>query len=295
VDAIRKARIKVVVDPAGGPGAVVTPGLLKDLGCQVIGINDELDGTFSQRPSEPVEKNLAALMKAVKNEGAALGVAHDGDADRCIFIDDKGRFVGGDESFAIVARHYLERTGGGIFCTPVSTSNLVREVVEAAGGTYITTAVGSPIVARVMIEKDATFGGEENGGLIFPQMQHCRDGAMSAAAMLEILATGGTSLSRLVDGLPEYYTIKEKFDCPDDRKQALMDRLKEAYKAEKDIQVDTIDGIKLTHPDGSWVLIRPSGTEPIYRVYAESKDAKTARRLADETLERATGLLTKTA
>lgn len=290
-DKIRKRKFKVIVDPAGGPGALVLPRLLEDLGCQVVTIHGELDGTFSGRKSEPKEENLGALIKKVKADGADLGLAQDGDADRCTFIDDRGEFVPGDESFAIVADHVVREAGGGTVCTPVSTSSLLDEVVDAAGGRVVTTAVGSPIVARRMFEEDAVFGGEENGGLIFPAMQHCRDGAMSAAAMLEILAARDTTLSALRDALPEYHVVKRSFECPEDRKTGLLKRLKEAYGTRDDVRVDDTDGVKVYYEDGAWVLIRPSGTEPIYRVYAESKDASRAEDLAREALEEAGGLL----
>lgn len=290
-EGIRKRKFKVVVDPAGGPGALVLPRLLTNLGCEVITIHGELDGTFAGRKSEPKEENLGKLIARVKEDGADLGLAQDGDADRCTFVDDTGGYVPGDESFAVVADHVVRGAGGGVVCTPVSTSSLLEEVVKDAGGRVITTAVGSPIVARQMLEEDAVFGGEENGGLIFPKMQYCRDGAMSAAAMLEILATTGKSLSELRDALPEYHVVKRSFECPDDRKQELMERLKKTYAAREDVRVDDTDGVKIYYEDGAWVLIRPSGTEPIYRVYAESKKEARARQLAEEALEQAGGLL----
>ncbi len=291
VAAIRKRAFKVVVDPAGGPGALVLPQLLADLGCEVITIHGELDGTFSGRKSEPKEENLGVLIARVKEEGADMGLAQDGDADRCTFIDEAGGFVPGDESFAIVADHVVRGAGGGTVCTPVSTSSLLTEVVQEAGGRVVTTAVGSPIVARRMLEDDAVFGGEENGGLIFPAMQHCRDGAMSAAAMLEILAARDTTLTALRDALPEYHVEKRSFDCPDDHKAALMERLKDVYGKRDGVRVDDTDGVKVYYEDGAWVLIRPSGTEPIYRVYAESKDASRADELASDALKEAGGLL----
>jgi phosphomannomutase/phosphoglucomutase len=293
--AVRKAGFKVVVDPAGGAGCLASPEILERLGCDVVGINTDLDGAFRGRPSEPVEKNLQVLIERVGREKADLGVAHDGDADRCVFIDEKGVFVSGDKSFALLARKAVEDAGGGIVCTPVSTSNLVKEVVESAGGTLVTTAVGSPIVARRMLETDAVFGGEENGGLLFPKMQHCRDAAMTMSAMVELLATSGKPLSALVSALPEYHTVKLKFACPNAQKETLSQRLRAHVESMDDVELDATDGLKIVFGDGSWVLVRPSGTEPVYRVYAESRDADRAAELGQRFVDMASGLLAKAA
>lgn len=204
-----------------------------------------------------------------------MGIAHDGDADRCVFITDEGMFVSGDKSLALLAKHELSKRKGKIV-TPVSTSSMVEEVVKDAGGILMYTAVGSPIVARKMKEYGAIFGGEENGGLIFPEMQYCRDAAMTSAKMLELIAIKG-SLSKQVDKLPVYHTQKRKVDCPDDMKQSVIEHLKELSKDDK---MDTTDGLKIIYDDG-WVLARASGTEPIFRIYSESKDERISIERAD--------------
>jgi len=140
--------------------------------------------------------------------------------------------------------------------------------------------VGSPIVARVMMEKNAVFGGEENGGLIFPEMQYCRDSAMSIAKILEIMAKENKTLSELIDEIPKYEVFKTKMPCPNEIKEIVMKTLAEQTKDDDSvIKVDDTDGVKLYVDDG-WVLMRPSGTEPIFRVYSESKDKKRAEELA---------------
>jgi phosphomannomutase/phosphoglucomutase len=276
VNAIAAAKLNVVLDCANGAATATSPNLLADLGVRVVSLNANPQGTFPGHPSEPTADNLKDLMATVKATGADLGIAHDGDADRTIFVDDQGNFVFGDRSLAIVARHVIKQKGGGIVVTPVSTSSCVEDVVKAEGGEVIYTRVGSPVVARKMIEVGAVFGGEENGGLIFPEHQYCRDGGMTAAKMLEIVATEGL-MSKLLTKIPEYCLDKRKMECPETRKEEVLARVVETFVNER---VDTTDGIKVYFEEG-WTLIRPSGTEPIFRIFSEAKSAEAAKKCGD--------------
>src|SRR6059036_2602788 len=253
VAAIRKSAFTVVVDPGNGAGCVVTPYLLRSLGCRVISLNGQPDGAFPGRMPEPIPDHLGDLMRVVSEVHADLGIAHDGDADRAIFVDDKGSFVYGDKSLALLAKAAIQ-------------------------GRVVRTRVGSPIVARTMFETGAAFGGEENGGVIFPDHQFCRDGAMSAAKMLELLAHEGKRLSSLTAALPQYHLKKTNVPVPVERRDAVLSSLVELTKGRK---VDTTDGVKIVEPDGA-VLVRPSGTEPIFRVYAEGRTPERAEALARE-------------
>ncbi|MDF1556634.1 MAG: phosphoglucosamine mutase [ANME-2 cluster archaeon] len=275
VDAIRNAGLTIVVDPGCGASCEVTPLLLRELGCKVITLNAQPDGTFPGRAPEPTKDVLTDLMNMVRSSGADLGVAHDGDADRVAFVDETGEFLDEEDLLAIMAGHVLSHNKGKVV-TPVSSSLRIKDVTESMGGELIWTAVGSIDVARKMIETGAVFGGEGNGGLIFPEFQYCRDGAMTAARMLEILA-GGKKLSELKSGIPEYHNIKTKIQCSnlDEVVQKVATALNE-----QDQNVDDTDGLKVWYPDG-WILIRPSGTEPIIRIYAESKSSKRARELME--------------
>src|SRR5213083_146899 len=206
-DAIRKRAPSVVVDPGNGAGCVMTPYLLRSLGCRILSLNAQPDGAFPGRLPEPTPDHLGDLIRVVREVHADIGIAHDGDADRATFVDDQGAFVVGDKSLALLARSAVKSRGGTVV-TPVSTSSVVEDVVRASGGKLIRTRVGSPIVARAMFESGAVFGGEENGGVIFAEHQFCFDGAMSAAKMLELLAHEGKSLSALVAALPLYHIKK---------------------------------------------------------------------------------------
>ncbi len=274
---IAEAKLNVVLDCANGAGAVTSPGLLDSLGVRAITLNGNPQGTFPGHPSEPTPDNLKDLVAVVKATGADLGIAHDGDADRTIFVDDQGNYVYGDQSLSVVASHYVQENEGGIVVTPVSTSSCLEEVVKKHNGQVIYTKVGAPIVARRMMEVQAVFGGEENGGLIFPEHQYCRDAAMTMAKMLEIIAKKGP-LSELLKEVPRYCLDKRKLSCPEDKKEWVLEQV-EAYFADQ--RTDVTDGIKIFF-DGGWSLVRPSGTEPIFRIYSEGKDEGTARRCGDE-------------
>ena len=277
VDAIRKRGLTVVVDPGNGAGCLATPYLLRSLGCRVLSLNGQPDGAFPGRMPEPTVENLGDLLRLVSEVRADLGVAHDGDADRAIFVDDKGSFVDGDKSLALLARAAIHSRGGTVV-TPVSTSTLIEDVVRAAGGTVLRTRVGSPIVARTMFETGAAFGGEENGGVIFPDHQFCRDGAMALAKMLELLAREGRSLSSLAAALPRYYIKKANVPVPLEGRDEVLKALVEFAQGRK---LDTTDGVKILESDGA-VLVRPSGTEPVFRVYAEGRTPERADALAAE-------------
>jgi phosphomannomutase/phosphoglucomutase len=162
----------------------------------------------------------------------------------------------------------------------VTTSTCFEDVIHQNAGTVVYTKVGSPIVARVMKEKHAVFGGEENGGLIFPEFQYCRDSAMSLIKILEILAKEKRSLSELIAEIPSYEIYKTKITCPNEKKERIMNLLEKQMKDNNNVtNVDRTDGVKLYMKDG-WVLLRPSGTEPIFRVYVESKEKQRAEQLA---------------
>jgi len=280
VDLIKKRKFHILLDCGNGAGSIVTPILLKKLNCEITELYCEPDGTFPGRNSEPIPENLTDLIKKVKTANVDFGVAQDGDADRAIFIDEKGNYIWGDKTLALAARFATKK--GGISVTPVTTSSCFDDVVEENNGQVIHTMVGSPIVARVMIEKNAVFGGEENGGLIFPELQYCRDSAMSIAKIMEIMAKTNKKLSELIDEIPKYEVYKTKMPCPNEKKQNVMKTLANQTKNNPDVlKVDETDGVKLYLKNG-WVLMRPSGTEPIFRVYSESKDKNTAEQIALE-------------
>lgn len=284
--AIKKAGLRVAVDCGNGAGALVTPRLLERLGVGYVTLNADPNGAFPGHNSEPTPDNTKDMVDLLRAGGFDLGFVHDGDADRTIFVDDRGRYMYGDRSLALVAHYTCLENGGGLVVTSVGSSMCVEDAVRLAGGTVEYTMVGSPIVARAMMRNGAVFGGEENGGLIFPELQYCRDGAMSGAKVLEIVAKHGR-LSDLLDKIPSYSQYKTKTACPDEIKQEVMAELAASAKGDR---VDTTDGVKI-FSDRGWVLVRPSGTEPIFRVFSEAKSPEEAREIAESYKKRVEKLI----
>ncbi|MGP8012276.1 MAG: phosphoglucosamine mutase [Halobacteriota archaeon] len=270
---IKKRGFVVAVDTGCGAGSIVTPFLLSKLNCKVTTINAQIDGTFPSRNPEPTEDVLTDLGKIVISNGADLGVAHDGDADRAVFIDEGGNFVNEDVLLAIIVKHVLSKKVGPVV-TPVSSSQRIVEVAEAAGGHVIWTPVGSIYVARMMMQVNAVIGGEGNGGIIFPEHQYCRDGAMTVAKVLEIMTERRKKISELVKEIPKRYMDKTKVTCRD--RDATMQQIRSSVEG----NIDTTDGVKIWYDDG-WLLIRPSGTEPIIRIFVEAETKRRARDLLE--------------
>ena len=279
-EAIKNAHLKVVVDCGSGAGSYTAPYLLRKLGCDVTTLNCQADGHFPGRNPEPIEENLGDLIATVKELGADIGLAHDGDADRTICIDEKGNFVLGDKTFSLVEKAMLKENNGGTIVTTVATSTAIYDIAGEYGGEVIATAVGDLLVARKLQETDGLFGGEENGGLIFPDFVYGRDAAMTVSKILEIIAKEKKPLSELVSELPEYYTVKMKTECPDDKKEEVMSNIAKEISDTTDYELDRTDGVKILRDDG-WVIIRPSGTEPIFRCFAETDDIDKSQEMTE--------------
>jgi len=253
--------MRVILDCGCGAGGTITPALLRKMGCEVITLNSQLDGHFPARNPEPNEKNLSMLMKVVKELDASLGIAHDGDADRMMAVDEKGNFVTGDEMLAIFASG--ECKGRSKIAVPVDTSMIVDDALPEAE--IIRTQVGDVYVAEKMKEQGADFGGEPSGSWIFPRISYCPDGIYAAARLVDIV--NETPLSELKESLPQYPTLRGTLACDDSAKEKLMEAVKEKLGSLG--TVSDIDGIRVEMEKG-WVLVRPSGTEPKIRITAQS-------------------------
>jgi phosphomannomutase/phosphoglucomutase len=276
---IAERHFHVVVDAANSVGGLTAPPLLRELGCKVTSINANIDGTFPGRLPEPRPESLTDLSSTVKAIGADLGVAFDGDADRSIFVDENGVIYWGDKTFAVIIKQFLIKNPGAKIVTPVSSSTLIKDTVQAYKGELIWTKVGSVTVSQKMKELNAKLGGEENGGVFYGPHQAVRDGAMTTVLLLNIMAETGEKLSKLVAEQPQYFIEKGKIECPDEKKEVLLQKLFEQVKGEN---ISTIDGVKIWFSDNSAILIRPSGTEPVFRLYAEAKSQEKALKLVED-------------
>ncbi len=267
IDAVKSRKPFILVDEAGGAGAVVLPEILEKLGCKVLSVNSHTSGFFSARNPEPNEKNLEDTRKMVKALSPDLAVAQDGDADRAVFLTRDGKFVQGDKTFALVEKFTLEQKKGPVVTT-VATSDIIDEVAKIFGVKVYRTKVGDLVVTGKLLEVNGIIGGEENGGVIFPDIVLGRDGMFTTVRIVEAISKTERNFEELLLELPVFYQFKGKISFEGDRKKAVEDFaklvLKEGYK------VDTTDGTKIFFKDG-WVLVRASGTEPIIRVFTESR------------------------
>jgi phosphomannomutase/phosphoglucomutase len=277
---IAERHYHVVVDAANSVGGLTTPQLLRELGCKVTSINANIDGTFPGRMPEPRPENLTILTATVKAVGADLGVAFDGDADRSIFVDKNGQVYMGDKTFAVVEKYFLTENPGSKIVTPVSSSTLIKETADTYKGEIVWTKVGSVTVSQKMKEIKAKLGGEENGGVFYGPHQAVRDGAMTTALILGIMAKTGKKLSELIAEQPQYFIEKGSVECPEDKKEKLLEKLRE--QLEDGANISTIDGVKIWFEDRSAILVRPSGTESVFRLYAEAKNKEKALKLVKD-------------
>ena len=271
--------LRVVVDTGNGVSSLTTPVLLRSLGCRVVTINDNIDGRFPGRTSEPRPENLGPLSELVRFEKAAFGVAHDGDGDRAVFVDETGVVHSGDNSLTLIADEVLKKSPRGKVVTPVNSSMSVTEVARKRRGRMILTKVGSIHVARTMVHEKAILGGEENGGIFYAPHQPVRDGTMATLLILNSILENRMPLSKLMARLPRFFMAKEKRKCPDEKKNDAMKKIRQRLGNRV---TSEIDGIRVDIKDRGWFLVRPSGTEPLIRVYVEGKTENDLKRLLDE-------------
>jgi phosphoglucosamine mutase len=261
---VGNSSLKIVLDCGCGAGGTISPYLLQELGCEVITLNAQPDGHFPARNPEPTEENLSLLIKAVVEFGADMGIAHDGDADRMMAVDEKGKFVSGDEMLAIFGLYECGSSKETVV-VPVDTSMMVDDSLK--GSEIVRTRVGDVYVAEGIKQYGAIYGGEPSGSWIFPKISYCPDGVYAAARLVDIVKK--KKLSELREELPSYATKRGTLPCANEKKAELMKKVK--AKLEPMGKVLDIDGIRVETEQG-WVLVRPSGTEAKVRITAEARE-----------------------
>jgi len=278
---IRQRNFTVAMDTGNGVQAIVAPLVCKKLGCKVIVINGNMDGEFPARGSEPTPDNLGVLAETVRSAKASFGVAYDGDGDRSIFCDDAATIYMGDKTGALLAGHLLagKHKGSEVVC-PVNTSMVLSKVAEQAGSKIIHTKVGSVEVSREMVRRKCAIGLEENGGFMYGALNEVRDGVMATALALDMLASSSKSFSQRIAELPKTYQYKSKFACSSRR---VVDNIvRSCIEHGSPKKVETLDGAKIWIDEDTWIMVRPSGTEPLIRMYGESTDKSLLDSKVDE-------------
>ena len=274
------ADLSVAVDCGNGMASLATPQVLTDLGAEVIALNANVDGHFPARESKPTAETLTDLRNVVADGDADIGIGHDGDADRIVVVDADGAVVHEDTVLAILADHYTRAsdTADPVVVTTPNASGRIDERVDAAGGRTERVHLGGlhDGIARVRADGDegTVVFAAEPWKHIHPGLGGWIDAVASAAVLTRLVAVDG--LDALRDPITERPYRKESVRCPDEQKTAVMERLETTLpEAFPDASVATAYGVRLTFPDESWTLVRPSGTEPYVRVYAESEDVDT--------------------
>jgi len=283
---IKSKNLKIVLDLGNGAQAVTAPIFCKSIGCETFLINEKIDGLFSGRGSEPTPQNLSELSKTVLQNNADLGIAFDGDGDRSIFCDNKGEILTGDKSALVLTKFILKKNPNSIVVTCLNSSSNIELIANEFNSKVIRTKVGSVEVSRKMVPINALIGFEENGGFMFGKHNQVRDGCMTLALMLELLANSKNTLSEEISYLPPSFTTKDKITCSYEDSQKLIKSLKEEFP-----NSDTTDGIKITSNSRNWVMIRPSGTEPIIRIYGESESQQKLDALMSKYIQKAKSII----
>ena len=281
INAIKSKSFKIVVDPVNSTGAIAVPALLLALGItDFTVINKEVTGDFAHNP-EPLPENLVGLCDEIKKTKAHLGIAVDPDVDRLCFVCEDASLFGEEYTLVAVADYVLSNKKGNTVSN-LSSTRALRDVTELHGGSYTPSAVGEVNVVRTMKETNAVIGGEGNGGIIVPELHYGRDALIGIALFLTHLAKTGKTARELRNSYPDYFISKNKIELHEDTNvQHIFSKIKTKYAAQP---INTEDGLKIEF-DKEWVHLRTSNTEPIIRVYSESKSEATANELAQRIMK----------
>ncbi len=290
LDELRQTRLKVVIDPMYGAGAGYLKVLLSGGAIEVVEINGERNPLFPGIQPEPIAVNLAKLSATVKQHGANVGVATDGDADRLGIIDEKGRFLTTLQVLALLCLYLLEVRGErGLIVKTITTSSMLYRLGAIFNVPIRETAVGFKYVAPIMLAENALIGGEESGGYGFRGHMPERDGILSGLYFLDLIAKTGKNPSELIDYLyskvgPHHFS-RVDVEFPEEERQTIIERIErnppEYIDGIKVVEFDTADGFRFILADTTWLLIRFSGTEPLLRIYTESSTPARVERLLE--------------
>jgi phosphomannomutase len=284
VDLSASRPLRVVVDAGNGMAGYTVPEVLGGLPLDIVPMYFELDGTFPNHEANPLDPaNLVDLQKAVVAEGADIGLAFDGDADRCFVVDERGEPVSPSAVTAIVAVRELAKSPGSAVIHNLITSHAVPEIITEHGGTPVRTRVGHSYIKQVMAETDAVFGGEHSAHYYFRDFWRADSGMLAALHVLAALGESDGTLSALMAAYERYAASGEVNSTVADA-HAKIAEIKELYGSRDGVTTDELDGLTVGLPDGSWFNLRPSNTEPLLRLNVEAADDEAMATLRDEVL-----------
>ncbi|TWU24921.1 Phosphoglucosamine mutase [Novipirellula galeiformis] len=277
VDAIAKAKHRVLLDSNHGAGGLLGKRLLEALGCEAVIVGDEPDGNFAHVP-EPTAENLTEIAAQVRKHQCSVGFCQDPDADRLALVDGEGRYIGEEYTLALCIKHAMSHaaTRGSIVING-ATSGMSERLAAAADVESFRSSVGEANVADMMIATQAKYGGEGNGGPIDPRVGYVRDSFVGMAQVLDLMTATGQSLAELADGLPKLHIHKSKAEVSAEKLPELFEAL---IALHDDASASTGDGLRLAWAD-KWLLVRGSNTEPIVRLIAEAETEAEAKSLCD--------------
>jgi len=282
IDAIR--RLSVVVDAGNGMGGLTVPVVFADLPVDLTPMYFDLDGSFPNHEANPIElANLRDLQAKVKATGADIGLAFDGDADRCFVVDERGEIVSPSVLTSLIAARELLREPGSTIIYNLITSHAVPEIVRELGGTPMRSRVGHSFIKATMAETGAVFGGEHSGHFYFRDFWRADSGMLAALHTLAALGGQDGPLSQLLSEYSRYVASGEINSHVDDQR-ARMAAIETAFSGRTGAVVDHLDGLTVELADGSWFNVRPSNTEPLLRLNVEAPDAASMSALRDEVL-----------
>ena len=281
VSAIRP--LKIVIDAGNGMGGYTAPAVFERLNAEVVELYFELDGTFPNHEANPIEPaNLVDLQKAVKKHKADIGLAFDGDADRCFLVDEKGALVNPSALTALIATRELAKNPGASIIYNLISSRAVKEVVEENGGTAIRSRVGHSYIKKQMAETNAVFGGEHSGHFYFRDFWRADSGMLAALHAIAALGETKTTLSELLKTFNRYHSSGEINSTVKDAKAA-MDQIEKIYGKKDGVEVDYLDGLTISHADW-WFNLRASNTEPLLRLNVEASSEARMKKVRDDVL-----------
>lgn len=275
---IKEKKYKVAFDPINSAGSIIIRELLESLSCEVFGINEEQNGEFTHEP-EPLIKNLTQIKEYTALVKADIGFALDPDADRLVVVDDKGEILSEEYTLALSIFSVFLKGEKSDAVINMSTSKMNDEVAKMFGQKIIKTKVGELNVVKKIIEIDAKIGGEGNGGVIYPKINTARDSLVGIGLILELMSRTNKKISEIVADIPKYTMQKDKIPFTDNLEN-IYKKLETYYT---ETEINNLDGLRFDFKDGTWLHIRPSNTEPIIRIYGESKNEENLKQKIEET------------